>query len=458
MKSPIDSNDPTYYELNPEHTQPERIKKEREKARKLRKTQWWLDQLNRGICHYCGKSFPGGKLTMDHVVPLARGGESSRGNIVAACAECNRDKKLETPVDKIMATWGEDQTRFFFELTPDRVLEAVEASGLRCTGRCAALNSFENRVYDVELEMDKDAPNAAEQRAHALNRRVVKFYRPGRWTREQILEEHEFLQQLVAAEIPAIAPLPFPSGETVRDTPVGGIISAIFPKVGGRAPDELTDDQLLRIGRLLARIHNVGASKPAQHRMKLTPDSYGISNLEFLLKGDWIPIDYRARYETAVRAICELVDPWFLETPAQRVHGDCHLGNLLWNNQGPFFLDFDDMVIAPPVQDVWMLVPGREDEDKRQRSVLLEGYEEMRTFDHTSLRLIEPLRALRFVHYTAWVARRWQDPAFPLAFPQFGSHRYWSDETDDLEEQLRMIQALGQMDGRPGASESGNYV
>ena len=333
--------------------------------------------------------------------------------------------------------WG-DSTQFFFEITPERVLEAVESGGFQCTGRCMQLNSFENRVYDVELELE-DGPMQAP-----LNRRIVKFYRPGRWTREQILEEHEFLRDLRAAEIPAIAPIEFPDGETLKLTPSGGIWYALFPKVGGRAPDELTDDQLRRIGMLLARIHNVGAGKKARQRIELNPATYGLQNLEYLL-AKWIPLEFRGKYEATVREICSIVEPWFKDLPEKsihRVHGDCHLGNLLWNQEGPFFLDFDDMVRAPAAQDIWLLTPGRDSDTKRQREIMLEGYEDFRALDRSTLRLIEPLRALRFVHYTAWIARRWEDPAFPAAFPEFGSHHYWADETQDLLEQLRLIREI----------------
>lgn len=326
--------------------------------------------------------------------------------------------------------WGAE-TQFFFELTPDRVLEAVEASGITCTGRCLTLNSFENRVYDVELESD-DGPKA---------RRVAKFYRPGRWSREQILEEHEFLADLRASEIPAIAPLAFPDGGTLQRTRAG-IWYALFPKVGGRAPDELTDEQLMRIGRLLARIHSVGASRAAPNRVQIGPETYALANLEFLLGENWVPVDFQRRYREVVEKICAITAGWFAEAANYRVHGDCHLGNLLWNQEGPFFLDFDDMVRGPAVQDIWLLTPGRDVDSLRQREVLLEGYGEMRAFERTTLRLIEPLRALRFVHYSAWIARRWKDPAFPQAFPEFGSHRYWADETQDLEEQLRLIGEL----------------
>ena len=299
-----------------------------------------------------------------------------------------------------------------------------------------ALNSFENRVYDVELEQEEgiDSPKHL-----AANRRVVKFYRPGRWTQEQILEEHQFLADLIEAEIPAIGPIPFPDGKTLHQMPGTGIWYVVFPKVGGRAPDELTDDQLRRVGRLLGRIHSVGAARKAQHRLRLDPTSYGTSNLEFLIKNLWIPAEYEKSYAAVVKKICDISEPWFKDVAFQRIHGDCHLGNLLWNDAGPFFLDFDDMVNGPEVQDLWLLVPGKDAEALRQREVLLEGYSEFRNLDRSNLRLIEALRALRFVHYSTWIAKRWEDPAFPLAFPQFGTHQYWSSEVEDLEKQLWSI-------------------
>ena len=258
--------------------------------------------------------------------------------------------------------------QFFFELTPDRVLDAVESGGFRVTGRCTALNSFENRVYDVELEGEETPAHPSQNRRVEPqgSRRIVKFYRPGRWSREQLLEEHEFLADLEHAEIPAIAPLAFPDGETLKQTPVGGIWYALFPKVGGRAPDELSPEQLRWIGRLLGRIHAVGASKPARNRVLLSPTTYGRENLAFLLKGNLISLEFRSRYQAAVEKICKLVEPWFNETTVQRLHGDCHLGNLLWNQQGPFFLDFDDMVRGPAVQDLWLLLPGRDQEAQKQ--------------------------------------------------------------------------------------------
>lgn len=339
------------------------------------------------------------------------------------------------------SAWGDERTRFFFELTPDRVLEAVEESGFRCTGLCIGLNSFENRVYEVELETDGAPPSKASERL--ANRRIVKFYRPGRWTREQILEEHLFIQDLNEAEIPAVAPLRFPDGATLRQTPGSGIWYTLFPKIGGRAPDELDADQLVRIGRLLGRMHGVGAARAAVHRVEIGPETYGRANLKFLSDGDWVPAELRTRFADVVSAICEAAAGLFAGVAMHRIHGDCHLGNLLWSERGPFFVDFDDMLRGPAVQDLWLLIPGRDEGAREKLELMLSGYEEMRGFDRRTLRLVEPLRALRFVHFCAWIARRWEDPAFPLAFPQFGTPRYWNELTLDLEEQLRLIRPEG---------------
>lgn len=333
-------------------------------------------------------------------------------------------------------------SEFFYAITPERVLEAVESAGFLATGRCAALNSFENRVYDVELDPEC-LPPAPSQAHRSYFQRVAKFYRPGRWTRAQILEEHEFLQDLRAEEIPVIAPLPFADGSTLRQLPDSGIYYALFPKVGGRAPDELEPPTLRQIGRLIARIHTVGARKPANHRLALTPDTYGRQNLQYLVEKRWLPPEFERRYQETVEKICGILDPWFAQAKVLRIHGDCHLGNLLQGTEGMFFLDFDDLVRGPAVQDLWLLLPSRGAGNRADLENLLEGYEEMRAFDRGELKLIEGLRALRFVHYSAWLARRWDDPAFPAAFPQFNSHRYWADETSDMERQLTVLQNEG---------------
>jgi len=334
------------------------------------------------------------------------------------------------------SVWGDADTRFFHELTPGRVLDYVERStGRRCTGRAMALNSMENRVYELEIELDEDKPRNAPERFL-----IAKFYRPGRWSRAQILEEHQYLLELGEQEIPAVAPERFVDGETVHKMQEADIYYSVFPRIGGRSPDELSESQLAQVGRLLARVHLVGAARPALHRMQLSPETYGIQNLRHMIDQKLIPAEIQSAYTQTVEAICQLASPWFAAAKTQRLHGDCHLGNLLVGREGLFFVDFDDMVVGPPVQDIWLLIPGRDDYAKRQLATLLVGYESMRPFDDTSLRLIEPLRALRFVHFSAWIGRRWQDPAFPRAFPHFGTSGYWQEQLQDLREQLGLIQ------------------
>ncbi|MCZ6874895.1 MAG: serine/threonine protein kinase [bacterium] len=330
--------------------------------------------------------------------------------------------------------WGKE-TQFFFALTPDKILDAVEAAGIRCSGRVLPLNSLENRVYEVEIEVDD--PSMLQTPSERF--RIAKFYRPGRWTPEQILEEHQFLADLVEDEIPAVAPIPFPDGSTLRQSVETGIWFCLFPKIGGRAIHELDHAQLAQIGRLLARLHNVGAVRQVQHRTRLTPSSYGLNNLQVCLAEEIIPSHLARPYEELVRRIVDIISPWFEKAPYQRIHGDCHNGNLLWGSSGPFLVDFDDMVIGPPVQDIWLLLPGRDDDTLRQRRVLLEGYEQMGSFDHSTIRLIEPLRTLRMIHFATWIGKRLRDPAFPHAFPDYGTDRYWQELIQDLHEQLELI-------------------
>lgn len=346
---------------------------------------------------------------------------------------------MSTDPNPPTSAWGERQTRFFYDLTPDRILDAVETSGLRCTGRCLQLNSMENRVYEVEIEADRP-----ELHATAPERfRVAKFYRPGRWTQSQIEAEHQFLLDLQAAEIPAIIPLHLNDGKTVGSMPDTGIFFAIFAKIGGRNPDELNELQLRSVGRLLARLHGVGALREAPERIRLDPETYGWDNLDWLLEMEVIPEEIEDRYAEVVEEIADRSFPWFEAASFQRIHGDAHLGNLLWNDQGPFWVDFDDMVMGPPVQDLWLIAPGRDNDSRRNFSILLEAYCEMEEFDRSSLRLIEPLRALRYVHFSAWIARRWEDVAFQRKFEFFGSDRYWREQLADLEESLFEIRNQG---------------
>ena len=326
------------------------------------------------------------------------------------------------------SAWGESETQHFLDLQPDKILETVEMLGRRSTGRVTALNSLENRVFEVELEDGSKV--------------VAKFYRPGRWNREQILEEHQYLLDLKEQDIPIVAPIIFPSGSSLEQVKDVNIFCAIFPKQMGRNPQELDTESLLRLGRLLARIHNVGALRPAPNRIRLTPETYGINNLEYLLESDEISYSSVERYEDVVRDICDISAPLFDKFGNQRIHGDCHFGNILWGDDGPFLVDFDDMVQGPCVQDLWLICPGRDSHAKEDLDTLISGYEELREFNRSSLKLIEPLRALRFIHFSAWIQKRWTDSTFQKNFPNFGSEKYWREELNDLEEQLELIQSL----------------
>jgi len=320
-------------------------------------------------------------------------------------------------------------TRFFFELTPQRVLDAVERLGVRCTGRVMALNSLENRVYEVELDIE---PTDAAGRWETF--RVIKFYRPGRWSAEQIAEEHQFLNDCREAEIPVVPPLRFPDGATLSEVPGIGIYYSVFPKVAGRILDEMSDAQLRQIGRLLGRLHLVGQRSRFQHRGKLSVQSYGFVNLQYLRENKLIPSSVESHYLSLAERIFTLSEPWFKATVTQRLHGDCHIGNILWDLQSCSIVDFDDALEGPCVQDLWLLTPGRDAETNRYRELLLEGYEMMNSFDRSTLRLIEPLRALRMVHFTAWIARRIDDPAFKRTFVDYGSERYWREQLIALQE------------------------
>ncbi len=320
----------------------------------------------------------------------------------------------------------------FFALTPERILDAVELYGRRSTGYALALNSLENRVYEVELEDE--------------TRVVAKFYRPGRWSKQAILDEHAFLAELAAAEVPVVPPIARDDGSTLGELAVeGGVIYfAAFAKARGRAPEELDDDSLRQLGRLVARLHLVGAAHRAPARPRLDPETYGATSLRVLVGDDAmssvVPPELRTRFSDAARAI---IDACARAWPADdiRIHGDCHLGNLLAGASGFFFLDFDDFCHGPPVQDLWLLAPGRDEDAERQRNLLADGYEQMRGFDRRSLRLVEPLRALRILRYAAWIAQRWRDPAFPRAFPDWDEPRSWLREVGELEQQRARVAA-----------------
>jgi len=319
-----------------------------------------------------------------------------------------------------------DVTDLFLSLTPDKVLEAVQSAGLDPRPVCYTLNSFENRVYEIELQDE--------------SRVVAKFYRPQRWSRAQILDEHRFLGDLEAAEVPVCGVRPFPDGDTLK-TNGDGIHYCVFHRKGGRAPDELSDVMVERLGMLTARMHNVGAGRDASSRLRIDPATYIYDNVDWMVSRGVLPDAYRERYMDAAFAIAEIADAYLKDVEVQRIHGDLHKGNLVERGGVLHVLDFDDMVIGPPVQDLWLLLPDRDASAIRQRSLFIDAYEQFRAFDKTSLRLIEPLRAMRYVHYAAWLARRWHDPAFPATWPHFGTDEYWASEIQDLEKQLAVIRS-----------------
>jgi Ser/Thr protein kinase RdoA (MazF antagonist) len=302
----------------------------------------------------------------------------------------------------------------FFALDPEAVLHATEKAGFYPTGEFSQLNSYENRVFDLRLE-DPNQPRV-----------IAKFYRPGRWDLATILEEHSFLQELQAEGIPAVAPLIQKNGKTVSE--VDGLYVTFFPKVLGRMPDELFKEDLLQIGRMLARIHNVGAQKKFKHRPLLGDTPWTPwESLELLSR--WVAPEVWHRYEAAAVEVIEQLETLLQPQNYIRIHGDCHRGNLL-SDKDFFFVDFDDSMMGPEIQDFWMLLQGTEEEEQK---AILQGYEELRDFPDEQWELVPWLRGLRVISYSAWIARRWEDPSFPLLFPQFTSYTFWAEETEALE-------------------------
>ncbi|MDY0022303.1 serine/threonine protein kinase [Arenimonas caeni] len=312
----------------------------------------------------------------------------------------------------------------YANLDPDRILDAVESLGLHADGRVLALNSYENRVYRIGIE--GGAPL------------VAKFYRPGRWSDEAIGEEHAFAAELAAADLSVVAPLAF-GGRTLHA--FGGHRFALFPLRGGHAPELGDRDTLTHLGRVLGRLHAVGAAKPFAHRGELTIESHGEDPVHFLLEGGWLPPELEHNFETLAESLLDAMDAaWERagEVATLRLHGDCHPGNILWREGQAHFVDLDDCLTGPAVQDLWMLA-GRREDGPRAWQWLLEGYEQFRAFDRRELHLVEALRTLRLLHHNAWIARRWSDPAFPPAFPWFEAPRHWESVITQMQEQLAAL-------------------
>jgi Ser/Thr protein kinase RdoA (MazF antagonist) len=313
----------------------------------------------------------------------------------------------------------------FEGLLPDTIVAAVESLGLRCDGRVLALNSFENRVFRVGVEDGLPL--------------VAKFYRPNRWTDAAILEEHAFAAELRAAELSVVAPLEIGGATLHRHA---DFRFTLYPMQGGHAPEPGDRDTLIHLGRALGRLHSVGANGAFAHRPVLEPLRYGHDPVDYLLEHDWLPPEIEENFVAVAGALLDAVDIAFdraRHVATLRLHGDCHPGNLLWRDGTAHFVDLDDALTGPAIQDLWMLLSGDASARGRQLGWLLEGYEVFRPFDRAQLALIEPLRALRLVHYHAWIARRWDDPAFPAAFPWFESPRHWEGVIEQLQEQLSAL-------------------
>jgi len=319
-----------------------------------------------------------------------------------------------------------DPKKAFANLTPDAILDSVEAQGLACDGRFLALNSYENRVYRIGLE---EGPPL-----------VAKFYRPGRWSDQAILEEHHFTLALAEQEIPVIAPIQDEEGASLHRQ--GPYRFALYPCRGGRPPELDNPHHLKQLGRFVGRIHALGAVRAFRWRPTLDITSYAVEPRAFLLDQGFVPAHLVVAYESLTRDLIGQLEALFgrVQVPAIRLHGDCHPGNILWGEAGAHIVDFDDARMGPAVQDLWMFLAGDRVEMTAQLADLLEGYSQFRDFDPAELQLIEGLRTLRLIHYAAWIASRWDDPAFPQAFPWFNTDRYWEEHVLSLREQAALLQ------------------
>ena len=318
----------------------------------------------------------------------------------------------------------------FAQLQPDSIIEAVERLGLACDARIFPLNSYENRVYQIGIE-DKEPV-------------IGKFYRLNRWTDEQILEEHQFTRELANLEIPVVAPLRFKQQSLIH---FQSYRYALYPRRGGRTPELDNPEHLKWLGRFIGRIHAVGASRSFDYRPAIDIQSFALDARDYLLTHQFIPDYLQDAYQSLMNDIITLLQQRFVPSRFKqlRLHGDCHRGNILWTDDGPHFVDFDDSRTGSAVQDLWMLLSGDTDEQRIQLDHVLDGYFEFADFDPAEIQLIEPLRSLRIIHYAGWLARRWDDPSFPLNFPWFNSANYWEQHILELREQFALLQENEQL-------------
>ena len=317
----------------------------------------------------------------------------------------------------------------YFGLGPDLILNALDHVGWKTTGKLMPLNSFENRVYQIGV-YDEDREFDV----------VAKFYRPGRWSQNQLLEEHKFTFDLSEFELPVIAPIKINQESLFK---VGKFQFAVFEKKGGRAPNLEDDSVLSWIGRLIGRIHAVSATQSFRYRPSMSTGQFGREPVEFIINNGVMPAELREAYEGLVDLALMAIDGALKRAEDSsfiRLLGDCHPGNILWMEDGPSFVDLDDAVMGPAIQDLWMLLSGDRESMAMQLRKVLIGYEQFMTFDYQQVALIEPLRTLRIINYAGWLAQRWNDPAFQLAFPWFGSQRYWEEHLGHIREQIGLMQ------------------
>lgn len=315
----------------------------------------------------------------------------------------------------------------YANLNPNVILNAIESAGFHCSGSLFALNSYENRVYQIGIE---DSPPL-----------IAKFYRPHRWTDAAILEEHQFAIELASLEIPVITPVVAENNHTLHHFQEYRF--ALFPRRGGHALELDNLDQLEWMGRFLGRLHAVGACRPFEHRLRLDVQTNGYHSYHFLIENNFIPDELVKRYSTIVEALLTQIEARFNDAGNInyiRLHGDCHAGNVLWNDAGPHIVDLDDCLMGPAVQDIWMLLSGNTHQMEIEIERILRGYSEFHDFNRSELHLIEALRVLRMLQYSAWLAKRWEDPAFPISFPWFNTLNYWREHVRDLDEQLNLLQ------------------